>query len=194
VRFLRQLAAVTVLVAAVVVIGLAWHHFAPGSLGGQGGVFVARGRPVKGLPQGAKRLHAAGPTVTPGVQLNTGASGVPPIQLGDLLQPVNLVVLRNTAQIEAEVIAAVVIVDWGLRKRRRARRAALAGLLGEPGFLGKHRVAPLAVPHRLLLFARRPASHKPAAHEERADPAGVREPVAGDRVPEADDGGDEQRD
>jgi CIC family chloride channel protein len=66
-------------------------------------------------------------------------------------------------------------------------RLALAGLLG------KYRVAPLAVPHRLLVFARRPAPHR-RPHEERADPAGVREPVAGDRVPEADPGGDEQRD
>ncbi len=37
VRFLRQLAAVTALVAVVVLIGLAWHHFAPDSFGGQGG-------------------------------------------------------------------------------------------------------------------------------------------------------------
>jgi hypothetical protein len=35
---------------------------------------------------------------------------------------VNLAVLWNTAWIEAAVIAAVVIVDAGLRKRRRARR------------------------------------------------------------------------
>jgi chloride channel protein, CIC family len=61
------------------------------------------------------------------------------------------------------------------------------------GLLGKYRVAPLAVPHRLLVVARLPARHR-RPHEERADPAGVREPVAGDRVPEADAGGDEQRD
>jgi len=71
---------------------------------------------------------------------------------------------------------------------RQARaRVALAG------FLGKYRVAPLAVPHRLLVFARRPAPHR-RPHEERANPAGVRETVAGDRVPAADAGGDEQRD
>jgi chloride channel protein, CIC family len=73
-------------------------------------------------------------------------------------------------------------------------RLALAGLLGESGLLGKHRVAPLAVPDRLLGFARRRASHEPSANKERADPAGIREQVAGDRVPEADDSGDEQRD
>jgi hypothetical protein len=62
--------------------------------------------------------------VTPGVELNSGGpSGVPPIQLGDLLEPVNLAVLWNTAWIEAAVIAAVVIVDAGRRKLRRIRRA-----------------------------------------------------------------------
>ena len=126
VRFLRQLAAVTAVVAAVVLIGLAWHHFAPGSLGGQGRggpqQFVVRGQVVKGLPPGAKRLPP-GAKLAPGIRLNSGGpSGVPPIQLGDLLKPVNLVVLRNTAGIEAAVVAAVVAADAGLRKRRRARR------------------------------------------------------------------------
>ena len=64
-----------------------------------------------------------GVKVTPGVELNGGGlSGVPPSQLGDLLEPVNLAVLGNTAWIEAAVVAAVVILDAGLRKRRRARR------------------------------------------------------------------------
>ena len=91
-RFLRQLAAVTAVVAVVVLIGLAWHHLAPDSFG---------------------------------VELNSGGtSGVPSIQLGDLLEPVNLAVLWNTAWIEAAVIAAVVIVDAGLRERRRARRGS----------------------------------------------------------------------
>jgi len=40
-------------------------------------------------------------------------------------------VLRNTALIEAAVIAAVMIVDASLRKRRRARRAGL--MAGPPG-------------------------------------------------------------
>ena len=119
VRFLRQLAAVAAVVAAVVLIGLAWHHFAPGSFGGQGGpgphLFV-RGQAATAVHRGAE--------VTPGVALNGGGpSGVPPIQLGDLLEPVNLAVLWNTAWIEAAVIAAVVIVDAGRRKLRRIRRA-----------------------------------------------------------------------
>ena len=119
VRFLRQLAAVTAVVAVVVLIGVAWHHFAPGSFGGQRGTgphgFVVRGQPATAVHRGVK--------VLPGVELNSGGtSGIPPIQLGDLLEPVNLAVVWNTAWIEAAVIAAVVIVDAGLRKRRRARR------------------------------------------------------------------------
>jgi hypothetical protein len=130
VRFLRRLAVVTAVVAVVVLTGLAWHHFAFGSLGGQGragsGELFVRGQPVNGSQHGAKKLPA-GSKARPGIRLNgPGSSGIPPIQLGDLLQPANLAVLRNTAGIEAAVIAAVVIVDAGRRTWRRARRAALA--------------------------------------------------------------------
>ena len=118
-RFLRQLAAATAVVAVVVLIGVAWHHFAPDSFGGQGG--PGPHRFIRGQAATAVRR---GVTVTPGLELNGGGtSGIPPIQLGDLLEPVSLAVLWNTAWIEAAVIAAVVIVDAGLRKRRRARRA-----------------------------------------------------------------------
>ena len=119
-RFLRQLAAAMGVVAVVVLIGVAWHHFAPGTFGGQGGLgphrLVVRGRP-------AAALHRGG-TVLPGVELNPGGtSGIPPIQLGDLLEPVNLAVLRQTAFLEAAVIAAIVLLDMGYRRLRRARRA-----------------------------------------------------------------------
>jgi hypothetical protein len=120
VRFLRQLAAVTAIVAVVVLTGLAWHHFAPDSFGSQGG--TGPHRFIRG--QAATAAHR-GVKVTPGLELNGGGtSGIPPIQLGDLFEPVNLAVLWNTAWIEAAAIAAVVIVDAGLRKRRRARRGA----------------------------------------------------------------------
>jgi len=89
---------------------------------------------VKGLPPG--RVLAVGVKLPSGVKLppgvhliGPGGSGIPGLQLGDLLQAANLVVLRNTALIEAAVIAAVTILDAGLRKRRRARRVAL-GLQG----------------------------------------------------------------
>jgi hypothetical protein len=56
------------------------------------------------------------------------------IQLGDLLEPVNLAVLWNTAWIEAAVIAGVVIVDAGLRKRAGpgAGQATVEGWLELP--------------------------------------------------------------
>jgi len=50
-------------------------------------------------------------------------SGRPGLFPGDLLEPVNLVVLRNSAFLEAVVITAVVIVDASYRILRRAGRA-----------------------------------------------------------------------
>ena len=113
-KFLRQLAAAAAAVAVVVLIGLAWNRFAP-SLPGEGPAghgFAVRGQMVKVLPPGAR-----------GVTLNNSRSGTPSLLLGDLLRPVNLVVLRNNAFLEAAVIAAVVIVDASYRRLRRSRRA-----------------------------------------------------------------------
>jgi hypothetical protein len=79
---------------------------------------------VKGLPPGVK-LPPGGKPPPGGVReisLNN-ESGIPSLLPGDLLKPVNLVVLRNNAFLEAVVIAAVVIVDAGHRRLRRARRA-----------------------------------------------------------------------
>jgi hypothetical protein len=129
VRFLRHLAAAAAVVGFVVLIGLAWNRFKPSLPGeGPGGRTLSlRGRVVKGLlpgravPVGFK--IPAGARVTPGLHVND-AGGIPGLQLGDLLKAVDLVVLRNTALIEAAVIAAVIIVDASLRKRRRARRLA----------------------------------------------------------------------
>jgi len=128
VRFARQLAAAAVVVAVVVLIGLAWNHLAPRlpGEGPAGHAFVVRGHVVKGvrpsaggkLLPGARLPHAG----RPGIRQADG-SGIPSLQLGDLLEPVNLVVLRNNALLEAVVIAAVVIVDAGYRRLRRARRA-----------------------------------------------------------------------
>jgi hypothetical protein len=126
VTFVRQLGAVVLVVAVVVLIGLAWSRLAP-SLPGEGPaghVFAVRGLAVKGLPSGVE-LSPGGKPPPGGVReisLNNG-SGLPGLLLGDLLKPVNLVVLRNNAFLEAVVIAAVVIVDAGHRRLRRARRA-----------------------------------------------------------------------
>jgi len=135
VRIFRHLGAAAAAVGVVVLIGLAWNRLQL-SLPGQGPggrMTVVLGHVVKGVPPG--RVLAVGvklPSglkVPPGVHLNGPGSGIPGLQLGDLLQAANLVVLRNTALIEAAVIATVTILDAGLRKRRRARRVAL-GLQG----------------------------------------------------------------
>ena len=114
----------------MVLIGLAWNHLAP-SLPGEGlahHAFAVRGHAVKGLrpavrllpggkpPHGARLLPAGA-----GTRYNDGSGG-PGLFLGDLLRPVNLAVLRNSALLEAAVIAAVVILDAGYRRLRRARR------------------------------------------------------------------------
>jgi hypothetical protein len=126
VRLLRHFAAAAVVVAVVVLIALAWSHLAP-SLPGEGPTghaFVVRGQVVKGLPPGVKLPPGAKPPPAGarGIIRNNG-SGISSLLLGDLLKPVNLVVLRNNAFLEAVVIAAVVIVDVGYRRLRRARRA-----------------------------------------------------------------------
>ncbi len=125
-KFVRQSGAVVVVVAVVVLIGLAWSRLVP-SLPGEGPAgheFVVRNQVVKGLPPGVELPPGAKPP--PGgareITRNDG-SGIPSLLPGDLLQPANLVVLRNNALLEAAVIAAVVIVDAGYRRRRRARRA-----------------------------------------------------------------------
>jgi hypothetical protein len=136
VKFARQLAAAALLVAVVVLIGLAWNHLAP-TLPGEGPAghaFAVRGHLVKVLPPGGKsppggKLPPAG---VPGIRQNDG-SGIPGLLLDDLLEPVNLVVLRNNAFLEAVVIAAVVILDAGYRRLRRASRARAAGGQAGPG-------------------------------------------------------------
>jgi hypothetical protein len=121
VKFLRQFAVVVMVIAIVVLIGMAWSRLAP-SLPGEGPAghaFVVRGQVVKGLPPGVRLPRGATPPPA-GVRR---IGGTPRLLLGDLLKPVNLVVLRNNAFLEAAVIAAVVIVDASYRRLRRARRA-----------------------------------------------------------------------
>jgi hypothetical protein len=127
VKFLRQLAAVVAVVAAVVLIGLAWSHLSP-SLPGENPAGPAAVRShMKVLPPGARL--SPGKRLPPGARLN--GSGIPSMLPGDLLKPVNLIVLRNNALLEAVVIAAVVLADAGYRRLRRARRAKTS--LPRPG-------------------------------------------------------------
>ena len=120
-RFLRQLAAAALVVAVVVAGGLAWGHIDAGPLpgGGPGGVAVfVRGQAVKEVPAGARPGRGHPP---PGVRIGDG--GGENLGLTSMFQAVNLPVLRDTVAIEAGVIAAVVIIETGHRRWRRARRA-----------------------------------------------------------------------
>ena len=119
VRLLRQFAAVVAVVAVVVLLGLAWNRFSP-SLPGEGPTgeaFAVQGNAVKALPHAVK----APPGAHGVLRINGG--GTPGLDIGDLLQPENLAVLRYTAELEAAVIAAVVIVNASYRSLRRSRRA-----------------------------------------------------------------------
>ncbi len=114
VRFLRHLGAATLVVAVVVVLGLAWNHFGASIL-------------VGGLQGSAKQVFAggrpSGPPGPPVVRLRPMSPG-----LGSMLDPLNLAVLRHTVVIEAVVIAIVVMIDVSRRLWRQERRAReLAG-------------------------------------------------------------------
>jgi hypothetical protein len=108
VRFLRHLVVACLVVAVVVVVGLAWNHFAASTLigtvpGPRHGIV-----PPRGIRPGRKVIS-----------LGTFELG-----LNSMLQPVNWPYLRHTVVIEAAVMAAVVILDAGHRRSRRASRAA----------------------------------------------------------------------
>ena len=119
-RFLRHLAAVLLVVAAIVLLALAWNHAA--------GVGPASG-PFRGhdLRVAAGRL-GKGPHGDVVVRLR-GAHGLEvihaqPMDLGltSMFDAVNLPSLRHTVVIEAWAAAAVVIIDLIRRRWRRARR------------------------------------------------------------------------
>ena len=116
-RFLRHLAAACLVVAVVVVLGLAWNHFAASTLVGT----------VPGRPQTAIVRPESGPGGPHGSKVID--RGTFDLGLNSMLEPVNWPYLRHTVVIEAAVIAAVVIIDVG---RRRSRRAARAAQLAEP--------------------------------------------------------------
>jgi hypothetical protein len=126
-RFLRHLAAVCLAVATVTGLGLAWNHFAAstligglmapqGELAGQG---ETAGSPPPGrvvLPKGTRPGSQNRPVEIQSRSFDLG--------LGSMFQSENLPYLRHTVVIETGLIAAVVIVDAGRRRARRADRAA----------------------------------------------------------------------
>lgn len=127
-KFVRQFAAVLVVVAVVALIGITWDRIGPASLPGEGPTGSGFGKVVnvpagKAVPGGKVVDVPAGPggplRAPPGTRIGGGAI---PVDVGDLLQPANLVVFRNTVVLEAEIMAGVVVLGIGARKWRRARR------------------------------------------------------------------------
>ncbi len=132
VRFLRHLAAVLLVVAAVVLLAVAWNHAAGGTLG-----MAHPGHDVPALvpgQHGARALipgqhggsaPAAGHVVRPGRLHGLVIVRLSPMDLGltSMFNPVNLPSLRHAVVIETAVGAAVVIIDFIRRRWRRARRA-----------------------------------------------------------------------
>ena len=125
-KFARHLAAATLAVAAVVVLGLAWNRFGASTL-------VATERaPFKHIAARDLRLKGAPPgeiAVLPGGHgrhaIRIFRSGPMSLGLGSMLDSVSWPYLRRTVTIEAAVIAGVIVADIGrrrLRIRRRRRR------------------------------------------------------------------------
>jgi len=121
-RFLRHLAAVLLVVAAAVLLAMAWNHVAGGTMGA-----VRRGPDARFLvpSQHGGSALAAGHVVRPGGPhgLVIVRSGAMDLGLTSMLNPANLPSLRHAVVIEAGVGAAVVIIDFIRRRWRRARRA-----------------------------------------------------------------------
>ncbi len=127
-KFLRHLGAATLVIAVVVLAGLAWNHFWPGTLAGQlaargpsafgEGVRIVPGQRIVRLPDGI-RVH---------VRNQPGAGA-----FYGLLRPANLRVIAETAKIEAVFILAVVIIDVIRRRLRRGARRNGTEWNGTPG-------------------------------------------------------------
>jgi phosphate starvation-inducible protein PhoH len=119
VRFLRHLAAVLVVVAAVVLLALGWNHVAGGTVGAvrQGPVArIVTVRPRAGaVARGTRPGQPRGPVIIESQPMDLG--------LNSMLDPANLPSLRHTVVIEVAAAAAVVIIDVIRRRWRRARRS-----------------------------------------------------------------------
>jgi hypothetical protein len=121
VKFARQFAIVLLVVAAVVVLGVAWEHSSEANWISppQDGTRVPSGQMAHAPPPGK---FPPGTTVAaPGggvfrIARSTGA-GFDPSDLGNLLR---------TVEIEAAVIAGVIVLNVAYRRqRRRAKRARM---------------------------------------------------------------------
>jgi hypothetical protein len=119
VRFLRHLAAVLLVVAAVVLLALGWNHIAGGTVGA-----VRQGRDAQ-IVTLRPRTGAAARGTRPGQAHRPVIIVSQPMDLGlnSMLDPANLPSLRHTVVIEAGAVAAVVLIDVIRRRWRRARRS-----------------------------------------------------------------------
>jgi hypothetical protein len=126
-KFARQFAAATLVVAVAVVLSVVVDHLASGALTGS----LPHGRlPVNGphghsvvivLPPGGHVGGLPPGKIPPGVTVfqSNGSS----LGLTSMFDSVNWPYLRHTVVIEVYVLAAVVILDVIRRKWRRVRRA-----------------------------------------------------------------------
>jgi hypothetical protein len=116
VRFLRHLAVVLLVVAAVVLLALAWNHVEGGTVGAvrQGPVArIVTVRPRAGaVARGTRPGRVNGPVIID-LRMDLG--------LTSMFDPVNLPSLRHTLVIEAGAAGDVVIIDVIRRRWRRAR-------------------------------------------------------------------------
>jgi hypothetical protein len=112
VKFLRHLAAVVLVVAAIVGLGMLWAHATgSGVSGGTGGGNVSR-------PPSREAL----------VRLNEMKAGVITGQRDDGFQLGDSGNLIRTCEIEAALAAVVITVSAVRRRRRLTRRGAVAGV------------------------------------------------------------------
>lgn len=123
-RFLRHLAVVLLVVAAVVLLALAWNHVEGGTQGA-----VRQGHDERILVIGPHAGPQAGPAkaahgIRPGHGRGPVIIDLRPMDLGltSMFDSVNLPDLRHTVVIEAGAAAAVVLIDVIRRRWRRARR------------------------------------------------------------------------
>jgi hypothetical protein len=109
VKFLRQFAAVVLVVAVIVGLGMLWAHASGGGTGH--GDSLRRSLP----PQAVQRM-------------NEIKAGVIPGQRDDGFQFGNSQNLIRTCEIEAALAAVVITVGVVRRRQRRARRRAAAAV------------------------------------------------------------------
>jgi hypothetical protein len=124
-KFVRQFAVATLVIAVVVVLSVVVDHLASGALIG------SIGHGPRKLPVNGPHPHGGVIVLPPGGHF---VGKIPPgakvirshgfeLGLNSMFQAVNWPYLRHTLVIEAEVLTGVVVLDVIRRKWRRARRA-----------------------------------------------------------------------